>query len=73
MEGEERTVEGAVDVFLERLDRLVAQGLPLAEAKTIAMTIAVCWLDPMADWPRREAQIREALTRRSAPVIIDAG
>jgi hypothetical protein len=62
----ERSIEGAVDVFIERLERLLAQGLDLASAKIGAMLVAILWLGKEEQRAEYEPKIREALAKRSA-------
>lgn len=71
MEADAQTVEDAVSVYLERLERLVGQDMPLAEAREIAMRIATTWVDSQADRTYMESQIQAALVKRNAPVIVD--
>jgi hypothetical protein len=67
MDTEKRSVEGAVEVYLDRLARCLADGDRLADAKDRAITIAVTWLDGRGDratWqPRIEVALAALLAR----------
>lgn len=69
---EERTVEGAVDVYLERLDRLVADGIDLRTAKAGAMVVALVWLGAEQERERYQPKIEEELAKRRAALISPA-
>lgn len=68
MDAPERSVEGAVDVYLERLARLVDHGMEIAPAKVICMHIAQVWLDEHPDRAKWEPQISAALAERMASI-----
>ena len=61
---EERSIEGAVDVYLERLDRLRALGLDLESARSGAMLVALVWLGAEKRRAEFEGKIQAALARR---------
>ena len=69
---EERTVKGAVDVYLERLDRLVTEGIDLRTAKAGAMVVALVWLGVEQERERYQPKIEEELAKRRAALISPA-
>lgn len=63
---EVRTLEGAVNLFLDRRDSLLAAGVSLRSARSQAMAAALEWLgvaDQKEEWRPR---IKQALARRRA-------
>lgn len=58
-------VEKAATVFVERLDRLLEQDLRLAEAKSIAMVVALATIEDEPDVERWTPLIQAALARRA--------
>jgi hypothetical protein len=58
-------VERAATVFIERLDRLLEQDLRLAEAKSIAMVVALATIDDEPDVEHWTPLILAVLDRRA--------
>ncbi len=57
MESKKRTVEDAVDVYLDRLAVSLEDADRLTDAKDRALTVAVTWLDDRGDRsPRLKAR-----------------
>lgn len=59
-----RTADDAVEVYVDAIDRLVEQGEPLKDARRIAMSVAVSWLDAMAEQQSWEPLVEAALAAR---------
>jgi hypothetical protein len=70
MEAETRRVDEAAEIYLRKLDKLVEQGIPLAQAKRLAMIVAAAWLDADADRARWQPLITAALLRRSGTILV---
>lgn len=64
MERKKRTVEGAAEIYLDRLTRALAFGDKLADAKNRALTVAVAWLDDQVDRAKWQPHIEAVLAKR---------
>jgi hypothetical protein len=68
-EGE--VVERAARVFIDRLDRLVAQGFSLADARPVALVVALASIEDEPDFEHWAPLIEAALARRArAPRVM---
>ena len=63
MEVPERTVDGAASVYLQRLNRLVDQGVALSEARALSMNAALVWLDEHADREKWRPVVKQAVDK----------